>query len=169
MELIRDQRDSREGTGADDLTEAAQKDQGEGEAQTHADAVEQSRDRLCLQRICLGAAEDDAVDDDQRDVDAQRIIHCRGEALDQQLDDGDQRCDDDDLGGQTDSVRDQVADRGNQQVREHQNCHGGKSHADRVADGGRDSEGRAEAQRHDKDGVLGNDAVLDTIHALIHF
>ena len=45
------------------------------------------------------AAEDDAVDDDQRDEQAERAVHRRDERLEQHVADGDERGDDQDVGG----------------------------------------------------------------------
>ena len=47
---------------------------GECEAKPHARAVNGGVDDTVLAGIHFGAAEDDAVDDDQRQIDAERLI-----------------------------------------------------------------------------------------------
>ena len=100
---------------------------GKREAEAHARAVNGGIHNTVLAGIHLGPAEDDAVDNDQRQIHAQRLIQAEGIRLHDQLDDRDEARDDDDVARDAHRVGDDFADGGNGHVGQDQN--GGRCNA----------------------------------------
>ena len=137
-----------EGAGAQDFAHAADHGQAERKAQPHADGVERRRNRRRPRRMRLGAAEHQAVGDDQLDIGAERLVEVEADRLDRVIDHGDEGGDDDDVGGDAHLLRDQVAQQRNQEAGGGQHEGGGQPHRDRVDRRHGDGEGRAHAEHH---------------------
>ena len=127
---------------------------GEREAEAHARAVNGGIHNAVLAGIHLGPAEDDAVDNDQRQIHAQRLIQAEGIRLHDQLDDRDEARDHDDIARDAHRVGDDFADGGNGHVGQDQNGGCRNAHAEGRNDRRGDGQRRARAEHEDEHRVL---------------
>ena len=74
MELLRNDHMAKYGSCTDELTAHSNDCQGQGKAQAHSKTVKEGLGRAVLAGVGLGAAKDDAVYHDQRDIDAKSIV-----------------------------------------------------------------------------------------------
>ena len=71
MEILRNNLFSEECSATQELTENTDERQGDGKSKSHADSVEKRGNSVILGSVRLGAAKDDTVYYDQRNVDTQ--------------------------------------------------------------------------------------------------
>ena len=115
-----------------------------------------------LAGISLGASHDDAVDHDQRDVNAQRLIHLRQKALHQKVNDRHKRCDDDDVGRHPHPLGNDLSQQRDEKIRHHQDRCRGKSHTDGIGHRGCRCQRRAHSQDKHENRILKIDSVHDS-------
>ena len=96
-------------TAAENLAHDAQTQQRKGEAESHTGSIEDRAYERVLRGEGFRPAEDDAVDDDEGNESAQRLVHIKADRLDEEVDDGDEGGDDEDEGGDAHLFRDDVA------------------------------------------------------------
>ena len=148
---------------AEQLTDDAHGDEHERVAEALEDAVEERRANGVFLAERLGTADDDAVDDDQRDEHAQRRAQRGNVSLQHQVDDRDETRDDQHEDGQTDVIRDDLTDERNDHIAARQDDEHGQAHADAVEEAGRDGHGRAHADELHENRVVGNEAFLELL------
>ena len=95
--------------------------------------------------------------DNQRQVDAQRLVQVGHECLQNHLYDGNKCCDDDDVARQVHLGRDDLAQCRDNDVGADQNKRHGQAHAQRTGNGGGDSQCRAAAQHQAQNRVFTDD------------
>ena len=139
---------------AERLTDDGHGADGERKAKAHARAVNGGIHDAVLARVHLGAAENDAVDDDQRQIDTKGLVQAEGVGLHDQLDHGDKARDDDNVARDAYRIGNDLADGGNSHVGQDQNGGRGNAHAEGRDDRGGDRQRRARAEDEDEDGVL---------------
>ncbi len=144
----------KQSTHADDFAHSAKHQQHHGKAQPHHQTVEGRQQRRVLGGIRLGAADDDAVGDNEGDKDAERLIEAIGVGVHQQLHAGHQRGDDHHVDRDADILRHPVAHQRDGEVGADQHCHGGKAEPQRIGKSGGDGEGRAQTQHLYQRGVV---------------
>ena len=105
---LRQEAESENAAAAEQLTDAAQDGEGQGEAQSHAGAVEDGGPHRILRGESLGATQHDAVHHNQGDEQTEGLIDVRDISLHHQLNDGHERGDDHDEARDTHLVRDEV-------------------------------------------------------------
>ena len=110
MELLRNDHMAKYGSCTDELTAHSNDCQGQGKAQAHSKTVKEGLGRTVLAGVGLGAAKDDAVYHDQRDIDSQGCVQGRNIALHQKLYDGNQAGHDHDEGRNTHPVRNDLSE-----------------------------------------------------------
>ena len=156
------------GSGAQDLADEAEHGEREGEADAHADAVTSAREDAVLGGEGLRAAEDDAVHHDERDEQAQGLVHRRRISLHQQLEQRDEGGDDDDIDRDVHLVRHHGGDQGDDHVGKDQDEQRRQTHGQAV-DGRRGgSQRRAHAQQQDEGRVVLDQTVGDEFEVLTH-
>ena len=89
------------------------------EAEADPEAVKRGINYSVLACEGLSPAEHDAVDHDQRDEQAQGLVHIRRICLHRELKDSDESSDDHDIYRDMDLVRNHRCDSGNHDVRQH--------------------------------------------------
>ena len=130
------------GPVAEDLTDRTHAEERKGEADAHAKAIQCRGDYVVFVCEHLGAAEDDAVYDDERQEYAERAVKRRGICLDQELDDGHKRRNDNDIARDADGVRDHLFEQRDYDVGADQNNGSRKAHAKPIDRHGGDRKGR---------------------------
>ena len=115
---------------AEQLAQAAEDQQDQGEAEAHQQSVEAGAQHAVLRREGLGAAEDHAVGGDQRDEDAEDLVQLVGPGLHQQFDAGGQRGDDHDERRQPDRLAHRAAHQRYRGIGAGQHEHGGQAQAE---------------------------------------
>ena len=141
----------------------------QGEADAHAQCVSSRGGDGVLAGESLGAAANDAVNDDQGNEHAQGLSQSGNECLQAQIDHGNEASDDDDEHGDTDLVRHDLADQGDDDVGQGQDHQNGDAHAQAVKERGGNGHGGAHAQHLHQNGVLGQEAfhkLLFQIHGI---
>src|SRR5699024_4410732 len=142
------------GAIAQNLADGGHQQQGQGVADAHADAVDGGVNDGVLAGEHLGAAQNDAVDDDQGDEHAHGVVQALGKGLHHHLYDGDEAGDDNDVAGQVDLGGDDLAQHRDDDVGHHQHEGEGRAHAERVRDRGGQRQGRAGTQHQAENRVL---------------
>ena len=157
-----------ERAAAEQLADDAHAHKGHGVADALRQAVDGGGQHAVLRGEGLGAAENDAVDDDERDEHAEALGQGREISLQQKVDDGDKARDDDDVGRNADLIRNDLAQHGDDDVRADEDQRDGQAHAEAVEQGRRDGHGRAHAQQLAHDGVIGQEPLAELFFK-IHF
>lgn len=135
---------------AADLAHRRDEREGEREADSAPEPVRKRIKDPVLARERLGAAEDDAVDDDERDEDAERGRERRQVSLHEQIDRGHERRDDDDVARDVHRRGNHLAERRHQPVRADQDERRREPHADRVLKRCRHRQRRAQPEHQPK-------------------
>ena len=152
-------RTGEQGAGCKDFPQAAKEDEDEGEARAHRCTVDSGRQNGVFRGIGFGAGNDDAVGDDEREVDAERLVKRVGQRLDEDFDHGHCARDEQDENGNADFRTQPAAGGGDKGVRKGKDEDGGKAEADGVHGVGRGGEQRAEAEDLYQGGVVVPQAV----------
>ena len=153
---------------AEEFPDGPHDDQCPGEARAHAQPVQGGQAHAVFAGEGLGPAQNDAVDDDQRQIDAQRLVDIGQIGLDQHLHDGGEARDNHDVGGQPHLVRDHPAQQGNDDVGADQHEGGRRAHAQPVDRRRRHRQRRAGAQYQAEHRVFLNQALGKRLSVLVH-
>ena len=137
----------------------AEGDEDAGESRTHRRAVNGGGQYRVFRRVAFGAGDDDAVGDDQREVDAKRLVERVGQRLDEDFDDGDGARNQQDEDGDADFRAQPAAGGSDEDVRQRQDEDGRHAEAEGVDGVGRGGEQRAEAEDLHQGGVVVPEAV----------
>lgn len=137
----------------------AHEEQRRGEADAHAETVNGGGRNGVLAGERLGSAEDDTVDDYQRQVNAELSVDLRDERLDEHLDYCNERSDYNYISGDSDLLGNHLFERRNGDVRAHKDYRSCNAHAQRTLDRGRNRERRAGAEHQTENGVLNENAL----------
>lgn len=137
----------------------AEGDEDAGESRAHRRAVNGGRQHRVFRRVAFGAGDDDAVGDDQREVDAKRLVQRVGQRLDEDFDDGDGARNQQDEDGDADFRAQPATGGGDEDVRQRQHEDGRHAEAEGVDGVGRGGEQRAEAEDLHQGGVVVPEAV----------
>ena len=132
----------------------AEGDEDAGESRTHRRAVNGGRQYRVFRGVAFGAGDDDAVGDDQREVDAERLVERVGQRLDEDFNDGDGARNQQDEDGDADFRAQPAAGGGDEDVRQRQHEDGRHAEAEGVDGVGRGGEQRAEAEDLHQGGVV---------------
>ena len=159
---------SEDGAAAEDLAHRTEHRQRAGEAEADADAVQGGIPHAVLGGEGLRAAEDDAVHHDERDEQAEGLVHGRGVGLHQELDQRHEGGDDHDVGRDVDLVRDEPGDGGDDDVRQDQHEQGRKAHREAVDGGSRRRQRRAHAEDQDEGRVVLDQSVGNQFQLVTH-
>ena len=157
-----------EGAGAENFADGRHRAQRQRKAETHAETVDRGINHTVLVGVHFGSAEDDAVDDDQRQIHTQRLIQLIGICLHDQLNDGHEAGDDRDVARNADRVRNDFPQRGNCHVGKNQNHRRRNAHAERRRDRCGNCQRRAGAEHQNQNRVFLDEA-LEKILKLRHF
>ena len=157
VHALGDDRDAQPGAAADDLTDGGHEQHGQDVADAHAQTVQRRVHDGVLAGEHLGTAQNDAVDDDQRQIHAQRLVQVGHERLQHHLHDGNKRCDDNDVARQMHLGRDDLAQCRDNNVGADQNKGHGQTHAHGTGNGGGDGQCGAAAQHQTQNGVFTDD------------
>ena len=130
-------------------------------AQTHAQTVNRRGQRLVLESERFRAAEDDAVDDDQRNEHAKALGDVREKRLQAQINDRNEARDDDDVARDTHFIRNDFAQKGNKDVGKRQDDENGDAHAKAVCNARGDGHGGAHTEHLHQNGVLVDQTVFE--------
>ena len=137
----------------------AEGDEDAGESRAHRRAVNGGGQHRVFRRVAFGAGDDDAVGDDQREVDAKRLVQRVGQRLDEDFDDGDGARNQQDEDGDADFRAQPAAGGSDEDVRQRQDEDGRHAEAEGVDAVGRGGEQRAEAEDLHQGGVVVPEAV----------
>ena len=139
----------------------AQQHERQGEAQPHAQTVQHGVAHAVLRSKGFGTGENYAVDDDERQINAERVVQRGYEFAQQHLHHSDECGDDEDIRGDTHPVGNDLAQQRHQQVGTHQHYGGGNAHAQSVERARRNGESGTHPQHQTEDGVGRENAVGD--------
>ena len=153
--------DAEQRARAQELTERAQDQQHHRVADALADAVHRGGGNGVLAGKGLGAAEDDAVDDDQRNEHAKALGDVREKRLQAQINDRNEARDDDDVARDTHFIRNDFAQKGNKDVGKRQDDENGDAHAKAVCNARGDGHGGAHTEHLHQNGVLVDQTVFE--------
>ena len=148
-----------QGAGCEDFPQATKEDEDEGEAGAHRCAINGGGQDRVFRGIGFGAGDDDAVGDDECEVDAERLVERVGQRLDEDFDHGHCARDEQDENGNADFRTQPAAGGCDKGVGKGKDEDGGKAEADGVHGIGRGGEQRAEAEDLYQDGVVVPQAV----------
>ena len=160
--------EAEEGAHAQNFPDGAHDNQGQGEAQAHAQAIQRGVQHRVFGGKQLRPAQNDTVDHDQGQIDAQRLIQIWQESLDSHHQHSDEAGDDGDEGGQADFVRNDLAQGGHRHVGADEHEGGGQAHAQAVGGHGGDGQGGAGAQHQTQGGILLEQAIGEDLKFLVH-
>ena len=132
----------------------------------HAESVDSGVEYLVFIGEHFRSAEDDAVDDDERQIDAERRVERGSERLDEHLHHRDEARDQNDIAGDAHLVGNDLAQRGDDDVRAEQDSRRRKTHAEGVPDAGGGGEGRAGAENEHQHGVFLDDALGEVLQSV---
>ena len=148
-----------QGAGCEDFPQATEHDEDEGEARAHRCAVDSGGQDGVFRGIGFGTGDDDAVGNDEREVDAKRLVKRVGQRLDKNFNHGHRARDEQDEDGDADFRTQPAAGGCDTGVGKGKDEDGGKAEADGVHGIGRGGEQRAEAEDLYQDGVVVPQAV----------
>ena len=137
----------------------AEGDEDKRKARPHRRAVNGGRQHRVFRGVGFGAGDDDAVGNNQREVDAERLVERVGERLDEDFDDGNRARDEQDEHWDADFRTQPAAGGGDEGGGERQDEDGRHAEAEGVDGVGRSSEQRAEAEDLHQGGVVVPEAV----------
>ena len=161
--------EAEDGAAAEELTDAAQQCQGEGETQAHAKAVQHGREHGILRGESLSATQHDAVHHDEGDEQTEGLVDVGHIGLHDELHHRHERGDDHNEAGDAHLVGDEALQQGDEDVRQHQHEGGGQAHRHAVDGTGGRCQGRAAAQQQHQDGVLFDEAFGKGLQIVTHF
>ena len=159
--------DGQQGTLAEQLAQAAEDQQDQGEAEAHQQSVEAGAQHAVLRREGLGATEDHAVGGDQRDEDAEDLVQLVGPGLHQQFDAGGQHGDDHDERRQPDRLAHRAAHQRYRGIGAGQHEHGGQAQAEGVDRRVAGAQQRAQAEQLDQARVVAPQAVAGDLAEIL--
>ena len=149
----------KQGAVGEYFPQRAEGDEDAGESRTHRRAVNGGGQYRVFRGVAFGAGDDDAVGDDQREVDAKRLVERVGQRLDEDFDDGDGARNQQHEYRDTDFRAQPATGGGDEDVRQRQDEDGRHAEAEGVDGVGRGGEQRAEAEDLHQGGVVVPEAV----------
>lgn len=155
-----------EGSRTEQFAEEGHDHQNQAVAQTVADTVEERGPRFVAQREGLDAAHDDAVGDDQTDVDRQLLRHIVDERLEHLIDEDHQCGDHHELHDDADARRHAVAQKRHHEVRETRNDRNRQCHDDRGLELHGNGQRRADTEDLHDDGIVRRKGPRQVFHVL---
>ena len=129
---IGEDRDTKHGTGTQQFTNDTHGEQCGSKTNAHANAIDDGGQNLVLAGVHFGTAENDAVNNDQRQENAQGSVQIREVSLNEHLHDGNETGDDGDKSGDTNLVRNDIAEKGNNSIGTDQNQRSGQAHTNGI-------------------------------------
>ena len=139
---------------ADDLADCGDQGEGKREADAAPEAVGERIDDAVLRGERLGAAEDDAVHDDEGDEDAERGREVGQIGLHEEVDRRDESRYDDDVAGNVHRRRDDPPQGRHEAVGADEHERRREPHAESVLKARRDGKRGAQAEHKPKDGIV---------------
>ena len=143
-------------SGSQQFSDGSEERQRQRETQADAQTVQCRVEHSVFRGERFGAPQNDAVDDDQRDVNAQCLVQVGHVSLHTELDHRDERCDHDDESRNAYLVRDDVFDHRYDDVRQRQDEQRSRSHAHAVQGRSGRAERRAHAEQQHESRIFPN-------------
>ncbi len=146
--------------GAKQFSRRAKQNEGKGESDAGAEAVEEGCCHSVFARKCLRSSEKNAIDDYKGDEYAERSIQGGHPGVDHELEDGDERSYHDYEGRDPDFVGHKALYRRNDDVGANEHDCRGDSHHQSVVGGRGGAESGTHSQKQHEDRVSRHDAII---------
>ena len=151
-----------------EFTDQPDESQGKRKTDSHAQTVHRGIQHRVFRRERFGTPEHDAVHDDQRNEDSERIVKTLRISLHQKIHNRHESCNHHNIAGNADLCRDNIADRGYHDVAAKQDKGRGKPHPHAVDGIGGGRQRRAHAEDQHQNGILFPDP-LQKFFGKFHF